>query len=46
MNVGGIQRLLGFPRCEKLDKLTQHLADWQETLQKYGRNLMNSCPRS
>ena len=43
MSVGGIQRLLGFHKCGKLDKLTQHLADWQETLTKYGRNFMK-CP--
>ena len=39
-NVSGFKRIQGLPRCEDLKNLGQHLADWEETIGKYGQNLM------
>ena len=42
-NVGGFRRIQEYPRCDDLRKLHQHLADWEELVNKYGQNLM-ICP--
>ena len=42
-NVGGFRRIQEFPRCEDIRKLGQHLADWEQLINQYGKNLQ-SCP--
>jgi hypothetical protein len=41
--LGGFRRLIEYPRCERLNGLQKHLADWEELVKKYGKNLM-TCP--
>ena len=38
--VGGFRRFIEYPRCERLNGLQKHLADWEELVRKYGKNLM------
>ena len=42
-NVGGFRRIQEYRRCEDVKTLGQHLADWEELVTKYGKNLMQ-CP--
>ena len=42
-NVGAFRRIQEYPRCEDLNKLGQHLAEWEELITEYGKNLQ-SCP--
>ena len=32
----------GWPRCNDLKELQQHLEDWEHHLRKYGKDLLNS----
>ena len=38
--LGGSRRLQDWPRCNKMDQLSQHLDDWTECLQTYGSELL------
>ena len=40
---GGVRRLLDFPKCESLTKLSEHIDDWLDVLSNYGTELA-SCP--
>ena len=40
--LGGSRQLQDWPRCQKLDQLSQHLDDWCECLQMYGTELLNA----
>ena len=42
-NVGGFRRIQEYPKCEDIRRLGQHLADWEELINLYGKNLQ-SCP--